>query len=147
MRLGYPIQLTHAQLIGADHWISVHPQTHKKMTKSHANKKGVRIQLTPQELEASGEGLKEFWDKVKAGGKWVKEKVIDTPFYQKNVRPIARSLVNTGQQLITGRLGPVAPAVNAAIDEFGRRSGAYGLCSGCGRRRLARQSGGSFKPA
>ena len=81
LRLGYPIQLTHAQLCGGDHWLAVHHETHKKMSKSHAKKKGVRIQLSPAEVEASGEGLKEFWEKVKSGAKWVKEKIIDTPFY------------------------------------------------------------------
>ena len=127
LRQGYSIQLTHAQLKGQSHWLAVHPETHKKMRCAHNKQKGCRISMTPGELEASGEGIREFVQKMKNAGQWVKSHIIDTPFYQTAIKPVVRGLVNTGQTMVTSRLGPVAPIANMAIDAFGKRTGAYGI--------------------
>ncbi len=146
LRKGHPVQLKHHQLTGDEHWIACHPETAKKLHTAKHKQKGVRIQLTNPELEASGEGIKEFWDKLKNAGKWVKEKIIDTPFYQTNVKPIVRGLVNTGETMVQARLGPLGGVATSAIEAIGKKSGAYGLvkvkrskCSSC--------KGGSFIPA
>jgi len=97
--------------------------------------KGCRISMTPHELECSGEGLKEFWEKLKNVGKAIKEKVIDTPFYQQNIKPIARQLVNQGLQLAGPTIGPQGQMIaQKAVDAIGEQTGAFGIHQRKGRK-------------
>jgi hypothetical protein len=48
----------------------------------------VHLGLSPEEIHhTSGTGL---FDWVKNAMNWVKDKVVDTPFYQQVIRPIAK---------------------------------------------------------
>lgn len=85
---GHPIQLRHDQLGHGYGFPNLHPELVKKINKAMQNKKGVRIHISQDEL-MQGEGIKEFFQKLAKGAK----KVINSDFYQKNVRPIARKLV------------------------------------------------------
>lgn len=120
---GGMIQLSPVQLQGKQHYILVHPSTHKKAVKAKRLGKGVRIMLTPDECECSGEGLKEFLEGVKKFGK----KVIDSPIYQKFAKPIVRELVTKGEQLAKPFLGRFGDVAESYVEDFGKRTGAYGV--------------------
>lgn len=171
LKSGQPIQLSHAQLMAERHWVAVHPETYRKIQYARSKKKGTRIVMTPHEMEASGEGLKEFWEGVKSLGRKVKEKVIDTPFYQQNIKPLVRQAVDAGLAVASPTLGPLSGVARSGVDALGKSTGAYGLAVrkrkgnprvtgnqtewpepvynavtfGTGTRRRSR--GGSFRPA
>jgi hypothetical protein len=130
LRRGHQIQLSHKQIAGSGlkNGIAVHPETAKKIHNARMKQKGCRISMTPHELECSGEGLKEFLEGLRNAGKWIKEKVIDTPFYQENIRPIARQLVNQGVQMAATKVGPQGQMVaQKAVDVLGQQTGAFGI--------------------
>ncbi len=130
LRRGHQVQLSHQQIAGSGlkNGIAVHPETAKKIHAARMKQKGCRISMTPHEMECSGEGLKEFWEKLKNIGKQVKEKVIDTPFYQQNVRPAARQLIDQGLQMAATKMGPQgAMMAKKAVDALGQQTGAFGL--------------------
>jgi len=137
LRRGHQIQLSHQQIAGSGlkNGIAVHPETAKKIHNARMKQKGCRISMTPHEMECSGEGLKEFWEKLKNVGKAIKEKVIDTPFYQENIRPIARQLVNQGLQLAGTKIGPQGQQIaQKAADALGEQTGAFGIHQRKGRK-------------
>lgn len=140
MMNGHPIQLSHRQLVDGKHWLALHHETAKRVGGAIRRKRGVRIHISPHELEASGEGIRDFFDKVISGakkvGSFLKEKVIDTPFYQQNIRPLARNAVNTAFQAAAPSLGVAAPIAQKGIDVIGEKTGAFGL-----RRRRGRPRG------
>ena len=81
---GRPIQLNKDQL-GGKHSIVVHPTTHKRLTKAKSMGKGMRLDMTPDEFKASvmhGQGFMDILRGIKKGAEWVKNNIIDTPFYQ-----------------------------------------------------------------
>jgi len=129
----HPIQLKHSQLKPEHmHYLMVHPETHKRAMKSLASGKGLRVSLTPEELEMSGSG---FWDLLKKAGqvaanvgRFVKDKIIDSNLYQTSIKPEVRKLVDSGEAALAGVLpAPVAGVSKTLIDALGSRTGAYGL--------------------
>lgn len=50
---GHQIQVHHSD-IGVGHVVHVHPETHKKLLKAHASRKGARVHITHHELAGSG---------------------------------------------------------------------------------------------
>ncbi len=128
LRKGHQIQLSHQQIghgVQHRHHVMVHPETAKKVHQAKMKQKGVRISMTPHEMEASGEGLKEFWEKLKNAGQFIKNKIIDTPFYQQTVRPIAKNLVNQG--IDTFVPAPARDVAHQASSFVGEKTGAFGL--------------------
>ena len=126
LRKGHPIQLAHHQ-IGSHgkHWLALHPETVKKVHAAHRKGKGCRIHVSPHEMEASGEGLMDFWNKIKSAANWVSDKVINTDFYQNNVRPLAKQGVNA---LIDNFVPSVArDSAHKAADFVSDKTGAFGL--------------------
>lgn len=124
---GYPIQLKNEQLNGSKHYLIVHPTTHRRMTNAKTKGKGLRLTLTPPEVVASAEGFRDFWDKVKSVGRWVKTNVIDSPIYQSTVKPIVKELVSAATAAAAPMLGPLAGPAEAAVQKVGQVTGAYGL--------------------
>jgi hypothetical protein len=101
---GRPIQISAANLHKGTHTIHVHPENHKKI----------------QKAKRSG-----LFDWLKNAWNTVKNKVIDTPFYQQTVRPIAKQGVN---QLIDNFVPSAARDVaHKAADFAGDKTGAFGL--------------------
>ena len=140
MRAGHPIQLAHHQIGGGGlkHHLMLHPETAKKVAGAVRRGKGVRIHVSPHEFHASGEGIRDFFNKIKESAQWLKNKVIDTPFYQQTVRPIARNLVNQGIENFL----PVSArnVAHQAANFAGEKTGAFGLHSKRGRK----QKGGKI---
>lgn len=140
MRAGHPIQLAHHQVGGTgikQHHLMLHPETAKKVAIAVHRGKGVRIHVSPHEFQASGEGIMDFFNKLKDAGKWIKEKVIDTPFYQQNIRPVARQLVNSGLDIAGTKLGPGADILRKGAYALGDTTGAFGLREPKKRRKPA----------
>lgn len=144
---GKSIQLTAAQLKGNNHFLMLHPSTVQKVGGAMKKNKGIRITMTPHELEMSGEGIKEFLEKIKQGAKFIKDKVIDSEFYQKNVKPLAREAVNQGVDLLSKRIPMSAAAQNAirgSVDKLGQVTNAYGVKRGRPRKLKIDDSSSSF---
>lgn len=129
LRKGKHAQLSHHQLTGETHHLMVHPTTAKRIHKAIRNKKGVRVKMSEHELmeTAHGGGFGDFLNKLKDAGKWIKSNIIDSSFYQNNIKPIARNLVDTGLAAVAPRLGAAAPVANAAVNAIGSSTGAFGL--------------------
>lgn len=123
---GYPIQLSKAQLDGTDHFLRVHPLTHKKIMQAKT-KKGVRLHLTPQEVSDSGEGFRDIWNKISKGAAWVKQNVIDTPIYQSAVKPILRKGIDNVASVVESRFPVATPLIEASINKLSDVTGAFGL--------------------
>ncbi len=142
LKRGQTVQLSAQQIspnAQQSHHLILHHETAKKVKKAIAQKKGVRLSLSPEELEASGEGLKEFLQGLKKAGSWVKSNVIDTPFYQQSVRPIVNEAVKTGLQMAAPRLGAAAPLAQNAANEIGKKTGLFGSgMKTCGKRGRAK---------
>ena len=129
MLMGRSIQLKKEQLTGNKHYVVVHPTTHKKMSQALSKGKGVRILLTPDEFNASGEGFMDILRGIKKGAQWIKTHVIDSSTYQTAIKPIVRELVNVGTAAVAPPLGPLAPLAKQGIDKLGEVTNAYGLVS------------------
>lgn len=127
MKAGHPVQLAHHQIGGGGlkHHLMLHPETAKKVAGAVRRGKGVRIHVSPHEFQASGEGIMDFFNKIKDAAQWVKNKVIDTPFYQQNLKPLAKNLVNQGiDNFVPAAARQVA---HQAADFAGEKTGAFGL--------------------
>jgi len=130
LHAGKNVQLKHAQLNVEDaHHIMVHPHVAAKIHRAHKAKRGVRISMEPHEIEETigGGGFGDFFNKLKDAGNWLKKNIVDSSFYQSNIKPLARQAVDTGLAMVTPRLGIAAPAAKAAVDEIGKRTNAFGL--------------------
>lgn len=142
---GRPIQLSNKQLIDGKHWLALHPESAKKIGGAIRRNRGVRISVSPHELEASGEGIADFFKNFVSGakqvGSFLKEKIIDQPFYQQNIRPLVRGAVDTAFKTVAPQLGVAAPAAQKGIDLLGEKTGAFGL-----RKRRGKKKGGAMTP-
>jgi hypothetical protein len=138
LKSGKPVQLQNSAISGGalKHRLALHPANAKKVKSAIKGHRGVRLQLSPYEFEQSGEGLMDFFRSIKKGYDWAKKNVIDSDFYQKNIKPLARKAVDAGVLALTPELGPLAPLAQAGVNKLGEVTGAYGL-KGRGRARLS----------
>ncbi len=85
--------------------------------------------------------LRNIGNKVRQGAEFLKHNVIDSDFYQKNLRPIARNLVDQGIQNFVP--APGRDIARKAADFASQQTGAFGI------RRRGRhvRHGGSFNLA
>lgn len=127
MLKGLPVQFKKEQLHGSKHHLILHPLNHKQLTRARTLNKGARITLTPEEVEASGEGFGDWIKKIASGARWVKQNVIDSPLYQRLIKPIVREGVTALSVPVTAMAGPAAPIVQQGIEKLGQVTGAYGL--------------------
>lgn len=105
--------------------LNLEPKNYTKMIRAKMSGKGVSITLSPMEREMNGEGLKEVFDKIKEGAKWVKDKIVDTPFYQSTIKPIVRKTLEQGISMI-----PNATAQEVArkgLEATSQKWGAWGM--------------------
>ena len=124
---GYPTQLKKEQLHSTKHYVKVHPLTHQKLTKAKVSGKGIRLTMTPEEFNASGEGFMDILRGIKKGAQWVKKNIIDSTIYQSDIKPIVRKLVDAGVTAAQPMLGPIGPLVKSGVDKLGEVTSAYGL--------------------
>ena len=128
MMLGLPAKLTKREVSGKGLKLMLEPTNYRKLMTSKMNGKGVSITLTDREREYNGEGLKEVWEKVKQGAKWVKDKIVDTPFYQQNLKPLVRKAIETGINLVPN--ATAQDLLRKGVEETSGRWGAWGIKGG-----------------
>jgi len=116
---GKPIQLAHSQLSGDSNIkLKLSQANARKVQRAVRHQRGCRLILSPEELSGSG-----IFDLLKSGWDWLSKNVIQTPFYQQNVRPIAKQLVKSGVQML-----PVGQDLaQKGADWLGEKSGAFGM--------------------
>ena len=151
LKNNHTVQLRHAQISHGNrhaHHIVVHHSKAKKVHTAARNGKGVRVCLTPHELEMSGQGLADFWNKIKSAGSWVKKNVIDTPLYQNTFKPIVHGLVDQGinaaSALVGSKTGPLGQKI--ASDVANAAANKVYASTGAGMRRRGGAIKGGFKP-
>jgi hypothetical protein len=116
---GKPIQLAHSQLSGDSNIkLKLSQANARKVQRAVRHQRGCRLILSPEELSGSG-----IFDLLKSGWDWLSKNVIQTPFYQKNIRPIARELVKTGVSSVPV-LGDIA---KPGVEWLGEKSQAFGM--------------------
>ena len=123
---GHTVQLKHEHISHAKqhpHVLVLHHENAKKVHKAAKNSKGVRLGLSSEEIHhCMGTGL---FDWIKNAWNTVKNKVIDTPFYQQTIKPIAKQGVNA---LIDDFVpAPARDIAHKAADFAGDKTGAFGL--------------------
>jgi hypothetical protein len=122
---GKPVQLSASGIKGNKHSLYVNPLLAKKIRKAQRLNKGVRVSLTEEERSQSASGLKEIFEGIKKGAEFLKKNVIDSEFYQKNIRPLAKELVQSGINLL-----PVGKDLaRKGADWASQKTGAFGLRS------------------
>jgi len=120
---GKTIAIAHHQ-IGKGHDVLLEKKKCTKIRKAHREGKGCRLALSADEFDVQGGS---FLDFLKKAGKFIKEKVIDSDFYQQNVRPVVRDIVNSGVNMLAPRLGPAANIARKGVDALGSKTGAFGI--------------------
>ncbi len=129
LKQGHIIQLKPEQIsldTNHRHHIVIHHAEAKRILKAARSRKGARVSLTPEEFEMSGEGIKEFWEKLKSGASWLKKNIIDSDVYKSAVKPIVSQAVKTGFAAATPFLGAASPLAEQAVRAIGEKSGIYG---------------------
>jgi hypothetical protein len=128
MMMGLPARLSKSSVMGSGLKLQLEPRNYNKVVTAKLKGKGVVISLSDNERAMNGEGLKEVWEKVKEGAKWVKDKVVDTPFYQQNLKPLVRKALETGINLVPN---PTAQnLLRKGLEETSGRWGAWGMKGG-----------------
>jgi hypothetical protein len=152
LKNSHAVQLKHHQISHDGqhaHHVVLHHTTAKKIHQAASKRKGARLTMTPHELEMSGAGLADFWNKLKNAGSWIKSHILDTDVYKQSVRPIVHGLVDQGinaaATIVGSKAGPQGQEIakqigNAAANKFYEASG-VGL-----RRRHGGAIKGGYRP-
>lgn len=135
----------------------VHPDVSKRLARSHAAGSGFRVTLTHPELQASGQGFRDAWNWIKnkaapavvSAAKFVKSKVIDSPFYQQSIRPELHNIVSGLESNLPQNV--VGTLIKKGVDVVGEKTGAFGIeepkkKSKSKPRSKKNTKGGSFMP-
>jgi len=130
---GKSVSFKKDQLGVGNHYLSLHPANVKVVERAAMKGTGCILHLSPGELLAThedmgGEGIfGDIWKGLKSGYSWAKKNVIDTDFYQKNIRPIARQAVDTGITALAGYAPQAIPLATLARDKLSKETGAFGV--------------------
>lgn len=118
LAMGIPVQFRADQL-GHGMSVPLSFSDRSRYVKALRNGRGFRLQI----VSMGGEGI---FDWLKNAGSWVKKNVIDTPFYQKAIRPVAKELVRTGvETFVPG--GIARDAVSKGTEFLSEKTGAFGI--------------------
>ena len=132
LRRGQPVQVSAPKLKNGKHTIFVNPVLAKKIRSAKRANRGVRFQLSRQELELSAEGLKDFLKKAK---KWYDKHVKKSvaPLLKKGVQGLAHAAL-TEAELIAPELAPTLEKGRKFIPQLtnkvGKVTGAFGVAQG-----------------
>jgi hypothetical protein len=128
-----PISIKNEQIGAGSNYLSLHPANVKIVEKSKLKGRGCVLNLAPGELMATAEDMKgagffgDIYKGLKSGYDFVKKNVIDTDIYQKVVKPLVKTAVDTGATALSTMAPGLAPAINIAKDTIGRETGAFGM--------------------
>jgi hypothetical protein len=132
---GKPVQFSANQLGDGQVYLSLHPANAKIVEKAVMKGRGCILDLTEGELLATAEDMEgngifgDIWKGLKSGYKWAKKNVIDSDFYQKNLRPLAKQAVEMGKNAAKAYLNnPIAnQLIDASSNELSKETGAFGV--------------------
>lgn len=132
---GKPVQFSASQIGSGDSYLSLHPANVKIVEKASMKGSGCVVHLAPGELMATAEDMQgkgifgDIFKGLKSGYNWVKKNVVDSDFYQKNIRPLARQAVEMGKNTAKAYLNnPIANnLIDAASSELSKSTGAFGV--------------------
>jgi hypothetical protein len=127
LKRGNQIQLHHKQLTHNHNVVlKLHPAHVKRIDDALRRKKGLRLQLSQGEVQASG-----LFDWLRDAGNWVKKNVIQTDAYQKFAKPLVKNLVDRGATALKAVVGndDINNAIDKGVNYVGQQTGAYGLGS------------------
>ena len=132
---GKPVQFSANQIGSGGSYLSLHPANVRIVEKAAMKGSGCIVHLAPGELMATAEDMDgqgifgDIWKGLKSGYSWVKKNVVDSDFYQKNLRPIAKQAVEMGKNAAKAYLNnPLANnVIDAASNELSKTTGAFGV--------------------
>ena len=146
---GKPIKINKDQIGSGDLYLSLHPANRKIVEKASLKGSGCCLNLSEGELLASAEDMGgqgifgDIWKGLKSGYKWAKKNIIDTPIYQKAIKPVVRELVQKGVQIAkTAVPGELGKAIDMGSDLISKETGAFGIKGkkGCCRTKAQRKA-------
>jgi len=132
---GKPVQFSANQIGSGSSYLSLHPANIKIVEKSAMRGTGCILNLSEGELmstaeDMNGEGIfGDIFKGLKSGYTWVKKNIVDSDFYQKNLRPIAKQAVEMGKNAAKAYLNnPITNnLIDAASNELSKTTGAFGV--------------------
>lgn len=128
-----PISIKNEQIGAGSNYLSLHPANVKIVEKAAMKGSGCVLQMAPGELMATAEDMKgegifgDIYKGLKSGYDFVKKNIIDTGLYQKIVKPLVRTAVDSGATALSAMAPGLAPAINIAKDTIGKETGAFGM--------------------
>lgn len=129
MRRGKPVQISAAALASNKHTIFLGPANHKKVLKAMKAKKGVRLELSKDELERSAGSLKDFLKKAKTFyDKNIKS--VAAPYLKKGVESLANVALTAAETAVPGMASTLEKGrqyIPKLADKIGEVTGAYGM--------------------
>lgn len=153
---GASVRLTRNQIGKGDNIVYLHPAQHRMLTRAAAASKGYVLELTPGEIlttvehDLTGNGLfSNIWKNLKSGYNWVKKNVVDTDFYQKEIKPVVRKLVDQGANMAKVAYPGASNLFDSTVNTLSQKTGAFGVKK-APRSRISRKAnalmpGGSFR--
>lgn len=143
---GKPIKIGKDQIGSGSVYLSLHPANRKIVEKASLKGSGCCLNLSEGELLASAEDMQgegifgDIWKGLKSGYKWAKKNIIDTPIYQKAIKPVVRELVQKGVQMAkTVAPSQLGSTIDKGVDLLGKETGAFGMKKG-GRTKAQRKA-------
>jgi hypothetical protein len=130
---GKPVRFSANQIGSGDSYLSLHPANVKIVEKSAMKGSGCCLNLTEGELLATAEDSQgrgifgDIFKGLKSGYKWAKKNIIDTPIYQKALKPLVRGAVETAKTAAKAYAPALAPAIDMATEKIGSETGAFGV--------------------
>ena len=132
---GKPISFKKEQIGSGTSYLSLHPANVKLVEKASMKGSGCVLHLAPGELMATAEDMNgsgifgDIWKGLKSGYKFVKKNIVDSDFYQKNLKPLVRQGVEMGKNAAKAYLNnPIANnLIDAASNELSKETGAFGV--------------------
>jgi hypothetical protein len=146
------IQLKHAQMTETHpHRIHLSQANNDRFKKAHMSKKGVRLSLSPQEIDATINGAG-FMDFLRFAGKALikgAKAVVNSNLYQTEIKPEIRKVVDSGLSVAKDILPqPLANIATSLVNQAGKSTNAFGLPKPKPKKRAKIQAqplvGGSF---
>lgn len=131
---GSSVRLKPSQIGTGSSTVYLHPAQHRLMTRAKSGKKGFVLEmtageiLTTREKDVSGKGIfGDIYNGLKSGYNWVKSNIIDTPIYQDIAKPVVRSLVDSGANVLKAAVPMASNIIDKGVDTLSNKTQAFGV--------------------
>jgi len=143
---GKSFKIAPSQIGSGTSYLSLHPANVRLVEQACMKGKGCILNMSEGELLSSAEDCQgagffsKIWKKLRSSYKWAKKNVIDTPEYQKMIKPLVRGVVDQVAATAAAALPGSASVINAGVNELSKQTGAFGAVKGKKRTNIERQS-------